>query len=169
MFNHILVPIDGSPLTALALTVAADLARRYGSTVTLLHVSPRPAVTYGEPTSSYDPAQDRRLMQAKGWKLLQTAHMSLNHPTAELLYVDDGDPETAQAIVDVAVQQEAALVVMGSNGRSGLARSQLGSVAEGVLRRARVPVLVVREPKAAPSTSDQADKVHQGAKPEVCA
>lgn len=42
MFHHILVTTDGSPLGDLALPVAADLARRYAATLTLLYVVPPP-------------------------------------------------------------------------------------------------------------------------------
>ncbi|TSA79062.1 universal stress protein [Deinococcus detaillensis] len=169
MFDHILVPIDGSPLTAFTLPVVADLARRHNSSVTLLYVSPRPAVTYGEPTSSYDPAEDRRRMQAKGLQRLEVAHTALKYPTAELLYVDDGAPEMAQAIADVAQRQGVALVVMGSHGRSGLAHFKRGSITEGVMRRVEVPVLVVRTPKSAASMLDRADAWQTLPTPEVCA
>ncbi|GBD31051.1 hypothetical protein HRbin32_02168 [bacterium HR32] len=49
----------------------------------------------------------------------------------------------AQAILDAAERYRADLIVMGTHGRTGLPRVLLGSVAETVLRRASVPVLVV--------------------------
>ena len=58
----------------------------------------------------------------------------------------DGDP--ASAILDMAEQKMADIIVMSSHGYSGLTRWLLGSVAEKVLRGAACPVLVVRSPQA---------------------
>jgi hypothetical protein len=55
-----------------------------------------------------------------------------------------GLSDPVQAIVQLASDIEADLVVVGTHGRTGLARFVLGSVAEGVVRRAPCPVLVVR-------------------------
>ena len=56
--------------------------------------------------------------------------------------VSHGPP--AETVLDLADAWEASLVVVGTHGRRGLARVLVGSVAEAVLRRSRVPVLVVR-------------------------
>jgi len=50
----------------------------------------------------------------------------------------------ADAIVRVAKAEKAAMIVIGTHGRSGLDRFVLGSVAERVIRRARCPVVTVR-------------------------
>ncbi|MGR4064745.1 MAG: universal stress protein, partial [Vulcanimicrobiaceae bacterium] len=62
------------------------------------------------------------------------------------LRVLGGDPSDAIAacVADVGAD----LIVIGSHGRSGLPRLFLGSVAEGVLRKSPVPVLVIREAPA---------------------
>jgi nucleotide-binding universal stress UspA family protein len=51
-----------------------------------------------------------------------------------------------ERILEVAQMVDAGLIVMGTHGRRGVARAVLGSVAERVVRLARVPVLTVREP-----------------------
>ena len=61
--------------------------------------------------------------------------------------------EPIQAILQLASDIEADLIVVGTHARSGLARFLLGSVAEGVVRRAPCPVLVVR-PVGAESAAD---------------
>lgn len=53
--------------------------------------------------------------------------------------------EPVHRIVEVADERGCDLIVMGSHGRSGLARLILGSVTDGVLRHAHVPVLCIRE------------------------
>jgi nucleotide-binding universal stress UspA family protein len=54
-----------------------------------------------------------------------------------------GDP--AGEIVRIAGEEKAEMVVMGTHGRTGMTRLLMGSVAEGVVRRAPCPVLVYRE------------------------
>ncbi|GGM19415.1 universal stress protein [Deinococcus aerophilus] len=151
MFEHILVPIDGSSLSALALPVAADLARRYGSSLTLLYVVPPPVVVYAESAYVYDGAEESARARAEGQRILEDARDSLDHPDVQLVRLDDADPRTAQAIADEVVRQGASLVVMSSHGRTGLEHFFLGSVAEGVMRRVDVPVLLVRQPKTSPT------------------
>lgn len=153
MFDHILVPIDGSHLSALALPVAAEMARCHHSTLTVLYVVPPLPVIYGESAYTFADPEADACAKAEGQRLLEDARTALGSPNIRLLCVQGGDPRTAQAIADVAEQQGTSLVVMGTHGRSGLDHFFLGSVAEGVMRRVGVPVLLVREPKpAAPQT-----------------
>ncbi|MFK7603612.1 universal stress protein [Deinococcus sp. SM5_A1] len=167
MFDHILVPIDGSPLSALALPVAAEMARCHHSTLTVLYVVPPLPIVYGESAYSFsDPEADARA-KAEGVRLLEDARTALGSPNISLLCVQGGDPRTAQAIADVAAERDCSLVVMGTHGRSGLDHFFLGSVAEGVMRRVGVPVLLVREPKASKSVSDKADDSPRAAPLEV--
>lgn len=157
MFDHILVPIDGSPLSALALPVAAEMARCHHSTLTVLYVVPPLPMIYGEFSYALDDAEASERAKAEGQRLLEDACTALGSPNISLLCLQGGDPRTAQAIADVAEQRQCSLVVMGTHGRSGLDHFFLGSVAEGVMRRVGVPVLLVREPKTTASTPDKAD------------
>ncbi|WP_309572794.1 universal stress protein [Deinococcus sp.] len=169
MFDHILVPIDGSPLSALALPVAAELARCHHSTLTVLYVVPPLPVIYGESAYTFDDPEADTRAKAEGQRLLEDARTALGSPNIRLLCVQGGDPRTAQAIADVAEQQQCSLVVMGTHGRSGLDHFFLGSVAEGVMRRVGVPVLLVRAPKTTPSGPEKADGSHHAATVEVSA
>jgi nucleotide-binding universal stress UspA family protein len=54
--------------------------------------------------------------------------------------------DVVQAILDTARKEDCGLIVLGTHGRTGLARLLMGSVAEGVLRRASCPVLAVKTP-----------------------
>lgn len=55
-----------------------------------------------------------------------------------------GDPATS--IVDLAESEGVDFIVLGSHGRTGLTRLLMGSVAEAVVRRAKCPVLTVKQP-----------------------
>jgi nucleotide-binding universal stress UspA family protein len=57
--------------------------------------------------------------------------------------------DCVSALVDLATQRGADLIVVGSHGRSGLSRALLGSVAEGILRSSPLPVLVTHAPRNA--------------------
>lgn len=167
MFERILVPVDGSPLSALALPVAAEMARCHHSTLTALYIVPPPPVLYGEAAYAVGDPDDRARAKAEGQRLLEDARVALGSPNIRLLCVEGGDPRTAQAIADVAEQERATLVVMGTHGRTGLDHFFLGSVAEGVMRRVSVPVLLVRAPATAgPGTADDPGRA---ARPEVSA
>lgn len=165
MFDHILVPIDGSPLSALALPVAAEMARCHHSTLTVLYVVPPLPVIYGEAAYTYDDPKASERAEAEGQRLLEDARTALGSPNIRLLCLEGGDPRTAQAIADVAEQQHCSLVVMGTHGRSGLEHFFLGSVAEGVMRRVGVPVLLVREAKT--TAPAKANESHHAAALEV--
>ena len=58
--------------------------------------------------------------------------------------VERGDPAWAQ-IVETAEREQAAIIVLGSHGRSSIGYAAIGSVATAVAHHARVPVLIVRE------------------------
>ncbi|MFB9990400.1 universal stress protein [Deinococcus oregonensis] len=169
MFEHILVPIDGSPLSALALPIAADLARRYDSTVTLLYVMPPLLVIYDAPAYTSVDSATTVNAKAQGQRILEEARTAMVFPEAQLLYLNDGPSRTAQAIVEVTQQRGVSLVVMGSHGRGGLEHFFLGSVAEGVMRRIGVPVLVVRGPNTSALPLPPMDTPHGALISEVSA
>ncbi len=60
------------------------------------------------------------------------------------------DRPVPDAIIEQARKWRADLIVLGTHGRRGLSRLVMGSAAEGVVRAAHVPVLLVRHPGAAP-------------------
>ena len=58
--------------------------------------------------------------------------------------VDAGERRVAQAIIEEAERRRADLIAMGTHGRRGVQHFMLGSVAEGVIRQATIPVLLLR-------------------------
>ena len=147
MFDRILVTTDGSPLGNLALPYAADLARRYSSVLTVLYVVPAattPLALSEGAAYAYDfPAEQERL-DAEGESILDHAREVVDLPGTRFLRRDGNGPKLAQIIVNEAEQEGAQLVVMSTHGRSGLAHLFLGSVAEAVMQKVKVPVFLVR-------------------------
>lgn len=146
MFKNILLATDGSDISARAARMAVDLARTHGAKVTAVYVmEPYPYLGIGE-ANPYG----MQAYAAAAQKLAAEAHMAV-----EKLCTQGGSavPLEARAIenvgaatgiVQTAKTEGADLIVMGSHGRSGIARMMLGSVANRVLAEATAPVLVVR-------------------------
>jgi nucleotide-binding universal stress UspA family protein len=144
MFNHILVPIDGSETSMLAVSKASGLALAFGSRITLIHVIDNyPFIGVG---ADYALGQNEYLAAAT-----TSANAALARGVAALaaegLHSDqrviDGHV-VHEGIVDTANAIAADLIVMGSHGRSGIEKLLLGSVTQRVLQDAPMPVLVVK-------------------------
>jgi nucleotide-binding universal stress UspA family protein len=144
MFNHILVPIDGSETSMHAVSKASGLALAFGSRITLIHVIDNyPFIGVG---ADYALGQNEYLAAATS-----SANAALARGVASLaaegLHSDqrviDGHV-VHEGIVDTANGIGADLIVMGSHGRSGIEKLLLGSVTQRVLQDASMPVLVVK-------------------------
>ncbi len=144
MFDHILVPIDGSETSMFAVSKASGLALAFGSRITLIHVIDNyPFIGVG---ADYAMGQNESLAAATS-----SAHTALARGVealaAEGLHSDqrviDGHV-VHEAIVDTAQALGVDLIVMGSHGRAGFEKLLLGSVTQRVLQDAVVPVLVVK-------------------------
>jgi nucleotide-binding universal stress UspA family protein len=141
MYKKILVPLDRAAGAEVALPVAADLAKSDGTVIRLLYVAPTPSavVAEGRVIAYADQESDR--LQQLGMVYLREAACQLAGLPVEYA-VRFGEP--AEEILEEARESGADLVVMATHGRSGVARLMLGSVAEAVLRRSEVPVVLVR-------------------------
>jgi nucleotide-binding universal stress UspA family protein len=147
MYDNILVPTDGSETAQAAVDQAVDLAEKYGATVHALYVFDVDATNLALGTEQVErirrgkldemPEVKAKAEEATGY--VADAATERGVPVEE--HVTAGSP--ARAIRKFVEDNDIDLVVMGSHGRSGLSRVVLGSVAEKVLRRTRLPVLVV--------------------------
>jgi len=143
-FRKILHPTDFSKASGLAFTKALELAKQEHAELRLVHVLMPPAVlledsfmtakTWAELTTA-----GRREAQRRLAPLLAKARKARVRATAAVL---EGTP--FEEIVREARRRRADLIVMGTHGRTGVARFFLGSVAARVLALARCPVLTVR-------------------------
>ena len=141
MYKKILVPLDREAGAEVALPVAVDLAKSDGTVIRLVYVAPTPSaiVAEGRVIAYADQESDR--LQHLGMDYLREAAHQLAGLPIEYA-VRFGEP--AEEILEEAREFGADLVVMATHGRSGVARLMLGSVAEAVLRRSEVPVVLVR-------------------------
>ena len=154
MQGRIICPVDFSEGSDSALAYAAGLARKLGVELELVHVYQVPALAMPDGAVLASPTYlanlTSRAQQELDASRARVADDRL-HVTTALL---QGDP--ADTIVEHADRKGASLIVMGTHGRTGLVRMLLGSVAERVVRTARVPVLTVRTPAAEGTTSRSA-------------
>lgn len=123
--GRILVATDFSPSSAVALRHAAELARLLPGEVLLVHVADADSTRTGLEKQFRQALSASRAGDVVGEQLLL-----------------HGDP--AESILAHATRTKARLIVMGTQGRRGMERLILGSVAAAVIRGARCPVLVVR-------------------------
>lgn len=135
MSNRILVPYDGSEQSEDALAYA--LAAFPDDNVVLLHVI-EPTLQAGDP-AIYTDSQYNQRREAAGEMLDDAA---ADHPDRIETEIAFGRP--VHEILGETEDNHIDHIVMGSHGRDGAARLLLGSVAETVVRRAPVPVTVVR-------------------------
>ncbi|SDK73325.1 universal stress protein [Natronorubrum texcoconense] len=137
---HVLVPTDGSEPARAALEHA--ITTFPDANVTLLHVID-PALTMYRGEMSYDYQRLIKLETERAETFLDAAREFADERdasvTTEILL---GTP--VRSIVEFATENDVDQIVLGSHGRSGVSRVLLGSVAERVVRRASVPVTVVR-------------------------
>jgi universal stress protein A len=137
--QKILVPIDFSEGSRKALHYAIALAKQSQGEILLLHVLEMPPV----PVQAFETAfMEITPEESVANELLQwQAEAGSSAPVKTLVCSGSASPE----IVRVANENNMDLIVIGSHGRTGLARLILGSTAERVVRHAACPVLVVRE------------------------
>jgi nucleotide-binding universal stress UspA family protein len=141
MYKKILVPLDREAGAEVALPVAADLAKSDGTVIRLMYVAPTPSAIVAEGrVIAYADQESDRLQHLGMVYLREAAHQLAGLPIEYA--VRFGEP--AEEILEEAREFGADLVVMATHGRSGVARLMLGSVAEAVLRRSEVPVVLVR-------------------------
>ena len=148
MFKHILIPTDGSKLSADAALAGVRLAKALGARVTALFAAPpaTPIVYKAMLPVGYVTPQEHRKMTAKAAesylgaieKAARTAGVR-----CEALTVRSDFP--ADTIVAVAGKRGCDLIFMASHGRRGLRGALLGSETQKVLAEGKLPVLVYRK------------------------
>jgi nucleotide-binding universal stress UspA family protein len=145
--DRILCPVDFSDASRRALRYALAIARWHGSEITVLHVedvllyaASVDAAAYPDIGHTHREDLHAFVVEAGGLDRSVTAAIVTGSPVARIL--------------DHAARNASDLIVMGTNGRSGLARAVLGSVTERVVRLSPVPVLAI-PPSASACELDQ--------------
>ena len=144
MFKHILVPVDGSDTSMLAVSKAAGLAKAFGSEVTAVYVvDPYPFTGVGA-DFAYGQAQYINAATAEANAALEATRKAMADAGVAVTTVVGEGHAVHDGIVRALESTGADLIVMGSHGRRGLEKLVLGSVAQRVLAAVHVPVMVER-------------------------
>lgn len=154
MFEHIVVPLDGSPLSDAAFSLALGLGRDRDREIVCLHavdtrgvIVPSAGLVY-----PYNPTPLIDALKSQGEAILadalakaKTANVRI---TTQLVFDDP-----VSAVTRVAQDRRASVIIMGTHGRTGLNHLFLGSTAEGILRSCSIPVITTRGAKLATATT----------------
>jgi len=137
--KRILLAVDHGVSAACATDLVTELAQAVGAEVAIFHaIDPK---LYAKDVGLSPEILHANLQQdARELLAIVAARLRRSPPPSHL--IRDGDPK--RAIVAVAREWNAHLVVVGTHGRSGVSRLLLGSTAEYVVRHAPCPVLVAR-------------------------
>jgi nucleotide-binding universal stress UspA family protein len=143
-FRRILVPLDGSTLAEEALSVAGPIAHRVGAEIHLMSVQ-SPALSAGAKfgladTDTQPVYGDREHIEA--YLAMMAARLARTEGVHAVPAVLEGSPPELLSHYIKAAGID--LVVMTTHGRGGFGRLCLGSVANELLRRVTVPVLLLR-------------------------
>jgi nucleotide-binding universal stress UspA family protein len=145
MFKHILLPTDGSELSAAAIKEGIRLAKSIGAKVTGLCVMPLQFTFFVEmeiPTQALEQAIKRCKEVAKKYLAGIEKEAKESGVACDAVYERSDYPY--EAIIRVAEQEGCDLIMMASHGRRGVGALLIGSETEKVLTHSRIPVLVYR-------------------------
>jgi len=145
MFKTILVAVDGSAISNLGLDEAILLATEQGATLYVLHVVEEFVLAQGLDVPVYVDGLWEAMRDA-GKKTLANAVAKAQQRgvTTRSILAETVRHSVADVILRQAKKCHADLIVLGTHGRRGMSRLVMGSDAEGVIREATVPVLLVR-------------------------
>jgi nucleotide-binding universal stress UspA family protein len=149
MVERILVPTDGSDVSAIAEQAAIAFARAHGSEIVALAVAqPQAPFVAAEAAMAVDPGIDADALLAGAERQAARLAAAATAAGVRCTQVALIDHVPSQAIVATAGRHRCDLIFMASHGRRGLSRLLAGSVTQKVLADANVPVMVFK-PSAA--------------------
>ena len=145
-YQNILVPVDDSPISYAAVEHAEKIAQAFGSHITILSVlavDPMIGVDFYKVAPSITEYILAAEKNAKG--RLEDLHQTLSGHGIDVTTRIARDVSTSTAILAVADEINADLIVMGSHGRTGLKKLVLGSVAQEILSTCPLPVMIIKQ------------------------
>lgn len=162
--KRILCPVDFSELSLLALKYAAVGAREYGAELTVLHAHAFDLPRYFVQSETSHLIRELSAAKKGARDYLTSSVKEILGKAVQLLSVRyevvDADP--LDAILDLAEKHKTDLIVLGTHGYGRVKRLLLGSVAENVVRQAKVPVFLVRQKE-----HEFIDVAHPAAEPRL--
>jgi nucleotide-binding universal stress UspA family protein len=136
MYDHIVVPVDGSEAAERAARCGLELARLFDATVDVVHVVERKALGLAST------AAETERLRARGQAVLAAVEeLAAEFASPVETALRDGKP--AERIGAFAAERDADLLVVGRQGMTGLGKRLLGGTTEQLLHRSDVPVFVV--------------------------
>ena len=144
MFERIIVPLDGSRLSAQAIPFATEVGKRFDAEIILVRVILEAGSSIVSSKGMEDNADMEDVDNVFNVKryLMNWAQSLKTQGVKVSFEVTIGTP--AKAIIEMARAQQASLIVMMSHGRGWFKRAIMGSVADEILRSSSVPVLIIR-------------------------
>lgn len=141
---RILVPHDGSSLASAIVQPAIDLARQLGGEIRLVKVvGPSSFITMDDVPDFADlPIEVTDVPEATGMLDAIAERMHLQDVSASVQVLQSRDP--VESILEAAHSWKADLIAMATHGHGGLARLVTGSVTQGIVQKADLPVLALR-------------------------
>lgn len=149
MYKEILVPLDGSAFAEAALPLAMALSKKTKANIHLVTVvEPLPAFAYEEWESA-----------AKEWseEYIENVADRVRAGTDAEVTTGTHTGHVVETLMAEAATRKADIVVMATHGRGTLSRAWLGSVADGFMREAQIPVLFVRPEEGEAPPTEAAD------------
>lgn len=142
-FQNILVPFDLSSPSNKAFKVALDLAQKYDSKITLITCVEGDAWHH----KFYDARADTQLLKAQtkvAKKYMEKLEATANKVDVKIKLQIIKSTSVAKDIATFAKSRKMDIIVISSHGRTGFDKLVLGSVANGVIQRTSVPVLLIK-------------------------
>ncbi|HEX6199890.1 MAG TPA: universal stress protein [Thermoanaerobaculia bacterium] len=152
VYRRILVPVDGSPASEWALCLAASVARGHGAELLILQVVPDPELTCERLPRSAEETELlgrlQELQRERGLRYLREMEAKLAQEDLPVRCRVVGAAQIAEGVQEVAVEEGADLVALSAHGTAEAA-FPYGKVAQRLLARSPVPVLVFQDLPAA--------------------
>ncbi|HET9403124.1 MAG TPA: universal stress protein [Burkholderiales bacterium] len=147
MFKHILLPTDGSKLSAKAVKRGIELAKKSKARVTVIHIVPEFKLMVDEGITMLSAALKKRFEEegrARAQKMLDDIARQARARGVRCTTLCVASDLPYLQIISAARKKKCDLILMASHGRRGLSSLLLGSETAKVLLHTKVPVLVVR-------------------------
>ena len=149
MYDHILIPTDGSAVAEIGVRHGLSLAKKHGSKATVATVTEPLGGQFAFASDLWAPSESEIAAYDEAQRKLAEHILGAVRQEADALGVPVETVHipwrlAARALVELAERKGCSLIVMASHGRTGLDRVMLGSQTAEVLATANVPVLVAR-------------------------
>ena len=147
MYKRIAIAIDGSKTSDMALDEAIKLSGEMGSTLLLLHVCEEFPIMWQPDGMNVLAEQDiMKVITDAGKVLLEKCRERVSNQgvAVETKFIESAGGRLGGIISEESLKWNADLLVVGTHGRKGFEHLMMGSVAEGVIRTAAMPVLLIR-------------------------